>query len=107
MIKEPEVQTRLEEFQTAVSNFQRSVGSVGGSSDASSEIPDTAAFQERLYEALTTAAIKGQIRFSSATESQIVNKVLRIEHQSYLRGEAPDESRVVLNLMDYDSVELI
>lgn len=107
MIKEPEVQTRLEEFQTAVSNLQRSVGSVGAGDISSNEIPDTAAFQERLYEALTTAAIKGQIRFSSATESQIVNKVLRIEHQSYLRGEAPNESRVVLNLMDYDSVELI
>lgn len=107
MIKEPEVQTRLEEFQAAVSNLQRSVGSVGAGDSSSSEIPDTAAFQERLYEALTTAAIKGQIRFSSATQSQIVNKVLRIEHQSYLRGEAPDDSRVVLNLMDYDSVELI
>ena len=107
MIKEPEVQTRLEEFQTAVSNLQRSVGSVGAGDSSSDEIPDTTAFQERLYEVLTTAAIKGQIRFSSASESQIVNKVLRIEHQSYLRGEAPDGSRVVLNLMDYDSVELI
>jgi len=107
MIKESELQNRLEDFRRAVSNLQNSVGSVGGENVDSIEIPDTTLAQERLYEGLTTAAIKGQIRLFSGTESQIVNKVLRIEHQSYLRGEAPDGSRLVLNLMDYDSVKLI
>jgi len=107
MVNDRTLQTRLDEFQFAVSELQSSIGAIGGDTGSDSSIPDTSEPQERLYEALTTAAIKGQIRFSSDTESVIVNKVLRIEHQSYLRGEAPDESAVVINLMDYNTVETV
>lgn len=107
MINDRTLQARFEEFQFAVSDLRESIGVVGGDTGSNSSIPDTSEAQDRLYEMLTTAAIKGQIRFSSGTESVIVNKVLRIEHQSYLRGEAPNKSTVVVNLMDYDTVEMV
>lgn len=106
MINEQTLQSRIDEFQLAVSELEESVGAIGNG-ESSTEIPDTTTPRERLYEALTTAAIKGQVRLSSKSESEIINKVFRIEQQSFLRGETPDGSAVILNLMNYDTVEIL
>lgn len=105
-MNEQALQQRLSSFQSALSEMRSSLGVIGGDSDSVGEIPDLTDRQEDLFEALTTAAITNQVRLVLDTDTAMLDKILRIEHQSWVRGETPSGETKVVNLMDVNDIEI-
>lgn len=100
------LQQKLEEFQSRLSTFRESLGVIGDG-ETGDDVPDLSPTREALFEALSTAAITQNIRFELDTATVVLDKVHRIEHQSWLRGETEAGKVKVVNVMDVNDVEPI
>lgn len=99
------IESRLEEFRSAVETSRESLGTIGGNSTGG-PVPNTREPREQLMNALTAAAITNSIRFRAGGESVTLDMILEIEHQTWVRGKTEGTVRCV-NLLDYESVELV
>ena len=96
---------KLRNFNHSVRNFRDRLGTVGGDT-GDGEIPEVRT--EDIFEALSEAAITSDLRFSSEDgSSTTIQRVLRIEHQTWVRGKAKGGQTEVLNLLNYDTIELV
>lgn len=99
-----EIENRLETFQKAVETSRKSLGVIGGDSTGG-PVPDTIDLRKELMNALTAAAATNSIRFIGS-DSVTVDRVLRIEHQTWIRGKTENGIECV-NLLEYNTVELV
>lgn len=99
------IESRLEEFRSAVETSRESLGTIGGDS-VDGPVPNTREPRQRLMNALTAAAVTNSIRFRAGGESVTLDKILEIEHQTWVRGKTEGIMQCV-NLLDYESVELV
>ena len=101
------IQKQLSRFQSDVLEAREALGTVGGDSTANGDVPNVSSVREDLFRKLTTEAITNQIRFVSEDESVILNRIHRIEHQSWIRGETADGAEECVNLMDVNEIEIV
>ena len=100
------IENRLQVFQSAVGEFRNSLGLIGGKDTDSDSISSTEEYRKSVMNALTAAAATCKIEFELEDEIVILDRVLRIEHQTWVRGRSTTGKTECFNLMDVESVTL-
>lgn len=100
------IESRLDVFQSAVEQFRDSLGLIGGDSTQTDSISSTEEYRKSVMNALTAAAATRKIEFELEDEIVILDRVLRIEHQTWVRGQTATGSVECFNLMDVQNVTL-
>jgi hypothetical protein len=98
-----DLQTELETYQKAISGMRESVGAIGGDGSAEN-VSNLSDLQESFYESLTTAAITQTVVVELEGETIDLDRIARIEHQSWIRGFDTDGDLQVVNLMDVNQI---
>lgn len=100
------LQDQLDTYTEAVSQSREAVGTIGGTGESGSQLVDTSELQQEFMDSLLEAAITNQIRLSNGEDSVTLDRILRIEHQTWVRGVGEDGTECI-NLLEYDDVELV
>lgn len=98
------LQDQLETYTEAVSQSREAVGTIGGPDENKTQLIDTGELQEEFMDSLLEAAITEQIRFSDGESVVVLDRILRIEHQTWIRGTDLNGREHVINLMDVETV---
>lgn len=101
-----DLQKQLDTYTEAVSQSREAVGTIGGASESESQLIDTSELQQEFMDSLLEVAITNQIRFSNGEDSVTLDRILRIEHQTWVRGVGEDGTECI-NLLEYNDVELV
>lgn len=98
----------LTAFQNDVRKFRSSLGNIG-KNDSSGKVPSSRITSSDLFDVLSEEAITNNLKLVSSDEKNVVvDRVFRIEHQTWLRFEEANTNREkFVNLMDYDQIELV
>jgi len=98
----------LQSFQNDVREFRSSLGVIG-KNDSGGKLPDSRITSSDLFDVLSEEAITNNLKLVSSDEDDVViDRVFRIEHQTWLRFEEANTNREkFVNLMDYDRIELV
>lgn len=100
-----DLQKRLDTFVEAVKQSREALGAVGDGHSPDSGLLDTIELREELMDLLTAEAVTNSIVLSNGDESVVLDRVLRIEHQTWIRGVGEDGVECV-NLLEYDDIDL-
>ena len=101
------LQNALEAFQITLREFRSSLGVIGDG-EISGEVPDVQKYQKGLFNALTAACAAHKVRLTSESSSPVeLNRVLRMEHQSWVKGETDSGQIECVNVMDYDKIKIV
>lgn len=103
-----EIEERINVFTNAVRKVRESFGAVGGESEESfGEIPDVRQYRQDVMNALTSAAATNSLVFSDENGEEVsVNRILRIEHQTWVRAETDNGNERCFNLMNFRNVDV-
>jgi hypothetical protein len=100
------LQDQLDTYTEAVSQSREAVGTIGDGNSSNAALYDTVELREELMNSLTAEAVTNSIRLSNGSESVVLDRILRIEHQTWIRGVGEDGTECI-NLLEYDDVELL
>lgn len=100
------LQDQLDTYTEAVAQSREAVGTIGGTAKSGSQLVDTSELQQEFMDSLLEAAITNQIRLSNGEDSVTLDRILRIEHQTWVRGVGEDGTECI-NLLEYGDVELV
>lgn len=98
-----DLQSQLEDFQNAISKTREAVGAIGGSGSSGS-VREISSLQEEIFESLTTAAITQTVILELENETVELDRINRIEHQSWVRAVDTDGNFQVINLMNVNQI---
>mgnify|MGYP006873385154 FL=1 len=100
------LQDQLDTYTEAVAQSREAVGTIGGAAGSENQLVDTSELQQEFMDSLLEEAITNQIRLSNGEDSITLDRILRIEHQTWIRGVGEDGIECI-NLLEYDDVELV
>jgi hypothetical protein len=98
------LQDQLDTYTEAVAQSREAVGTIGGTAESESQLVDTSELQQEFMDSLLEAAITNQIRLSDGETPVTLDRILRIEHQTWLRGTDVNGDSRVINLMDVTEI---
>lgn len=100
------LQNSLEAFQISLQNFRKTLGVVGGKSP-DGDVPNVRKFQKAFFDNLTAACAAHKVKLTSDSDSLELDQVLRMEHQSWIKGRTESGRMECVNVMDYDKIEMV
>lgn len=98
------LQDQFDTYIKAVAQSREAVGTIGGKAESGSQLVDTSELQQEFMDSLLEEAITSQIRLLDGEDSVTLDRILRIEHQTWLRGIDVNGDSRVINLMDVTEI---
>lgn len=98
-----DLQNELKTFQNAISEMRNSLGIIGEETSGG-KIPDVSDLRERFFESATTAAITQTVSLELNDKTVKLERINRIEHQSWIRGIDTNGDLQVIDLMDVNKI---